>query len=239
MKKLAITFLAVVAVLALTRHAQALQGTLATKQITVNFTVTPSPSPTPVAYVPVSEQGRISFASLLTRADSSNQVAYDPLSLSEMVAQATPQGGVKVQFTVKADPSFQYFHVVPGPSMSSPLSAGYGANNFPCVYQVFAKYSTAWTVTDYAYGSNTSGGTAGLNGFPMYNYAAKSDLSWLAETVTTSFKPFANSGQPGETTFTGAAGAAKTICIDLSLTVPNNVPAGDYQATISYRMTHN
>ncbi len=239
MKKFAIAFLAVVTVLVFTRHAQALQGTLGTKQITVNFTVTPSPSPTPVAYVPVSQQGTIAFASVLSRADASNEVAYDPLSTSDMVAQATPQGSVKVQFTVKADPSYQYFHVVPGASMSSPLSAGYGANSFPCVFQIFAKYATAWTVTDYAYGSNTTGGTAGLNGFPMYNYPTKSDLSWLAETITTTFKPFANSGQPGETTFTGAAGAAKTVCIDLSLTVPSNIPAGDYQATFSYRMTHN
>ncbi len=222
--------------LAFTHRAQALQGTLATKQITVNIVVTPSP--TPVAYIPQSQAAAVSFASMLSRAETPNLLAYDPLNVSDMVAQAAPpQGNVKVQFTVKLDPTFQYFHVVPGPNMT--LNAGYGANTYTCVYQVFAKYATPWTVTDYAYGSNTSGGTPGLNGFPMYNYSATSDLSWLAETITTSFKPFVNSGAPGETVFTGAAGAAKTICIDLSLTVPNSIPAGSYSATISYRMTHN
>ncbi len=96
-----------------------------------------------------------------------------------MVAQATPQGSVKVQFTVKADPSFQYFHVVPGPSMSSPLSAGYGANNFPCVYQVFAKYSTAWTVTDSPMEVIRAAVRPASMGFPMYNYAARRSLHGL------------------------------------------------------------
>jgi hypothetical protein len=244
LRKLAIAFLIVASLLALTRQAQALQATLATKQITVNVTITPSP----IVYVPESQPARTvaaashyaeahgaAFARAFAAAQTDERLAYDPFNLGDMVAQATPQGSVKVNFTVKVDPTFGFFHLTP---VNTNLQAGYGPNTFTCVYQVFGSYPRAWNIDDYAYGSNTSGGAAGLNGFPLYNYSRASDLEWLGETVTTSYKAFANSGAPGELAVSGAAGQSKTICIDLSLNVPDTIPAQSYQATISYRMIH-
>jgi hypothetical protein len=222
-KLLLFALLAVAVALAFTSHAEALQGTLGTLQITVNIAVTPSP----IAYAPGHQL-------------SSSAIAYVPQQLGDMVAQAAPEGHVKVDFTQKQNPIYQYFHIIPQNSTypGMMLNAGYGSNTYACVFQIYAKYAYAYTVVDYAYGSNTSGGTAGLNGFPLYNTPTTSDLAWLAETKTTSYAPFANAGPPGQTVFTGSANQAQTICIDLRLTVPSTIPAGNYSATISYRMTY-
>ncbi len=235
MKKLAFFVLVVVAVLVTGRQAVAIQATLATKNISVTIIVTPSP--TPMAYAPVNGAGTaIARQSMPVMPNVASMLAYDPFSLGDMVAQTTPpQGSVKVQFTVKPDPSYQYFHLTP---VNTTMNAGYGSNTFTCVYMVFGKYATAWQINDWAYGSNTSGGTAGFNQFPMYNTPTSSDLSWLAEGVTSTFAIFSNAGAPGQLTFSGTAGQTRNVCIDLSVTVPSNVAAGTYNATISYRMIH-
>ncbi len=244
MKKLLFAFALVALGVAFFGTAQAFQVQLGVKQISVNFTVTPSPiayAPTNATGVAVAANGA-TFASFENVADYLGKadplasiVAYEPMNIGDMVAQSN-QAGVKVQFTVKVDPTYQYFHLIP---VNTNLNAGYGANTYTCSFQVFAKYATAWTITDYAYGSSSSGNTQGLGGFPLYNYATTSDLAWLAETITTSYKAYANAGSPGETVFAGAAGSSKTICIDLNLSVPASIPAGTYTATISYRMVHN
>ena len=237
MKKLFLVLVAVAAmagiVVSQPRHrAEAVSATLYTSKI-VPLTIVVTPSPTPVGYLPSTMNSGASFGSVVARADSHNQLAFAPLSMPDVVAQATPQGSVKVNFTVKADPSAQYLHVVP---VSTTMQAGYGPNTFTCVYQVFAHFQTyPWYVTDYVQGSNQSGGGAN-NGFPTYNYPTASLLQWEAETITTSFAAFSNSGTPGQTAFSGPAGSTKTVCFDLSFNVPNNIPAGTYQTAIQYNL---
>lgn len=246
MKKLSVALFFIALVIGVSSQANALQTTYGYKQISLNFTVTPSP--TPIGYVPsatavVARAAEKAPATLAAQhvamyAYPSNPldrlIAFVPVRVDDMIAQATnPQGNVNVQFTVKSDPKYANFHIVPH---TTAFNAGYGSNTYTCAYEVFAKYTSAWTVTDWVYGTNNSGGTAGLNGFPTYSYPTGSQLSWLAETVTTSFKAFANAGSPGETTFTGAANTSKQVCIDLTLNVGSNIPAGSYQTTIQYNM---
>ncbi len=238
MRKLAFFALVALALLVTARQAFAIQATLATKNISVTIIVTPSP--TPVAYAPATSPtmqiARGVELLMPPASEFTSMLAYEPSALGDMVAQTTtPQGSVKVQFTVKPDPTFAYFHLTP---VNTTLYAGYGNNTFTCVYQVYGSYPTAWQINDWTYGSNSSGGTAGLNGFPTFNTPTASDLSWLAETVTTSYAAFSNGGAPGQSTFTGTAGQTRNICIDLSLVVPSNINAGTYGATISYRMVH-
>lgn len=235
MKKLAFLFFAAALFVGAAQVAQAITVSLPSKQITVQFVISPSPSP--IVYVPAAPAAAPAYG--LPSFDA--MLAYSPVSTSDMMnatvlAMATPQSSVKVQFVVKPDPNYQYFHIIPGATTT--FNAGYGSNTFTCAYQIFGHYTTNWSIGDYIYGSNTSGGTAGLNGFPQYNYPTTSDLSWLAETKTTSFLAFSNGGAPGQTTFTGAAGTTYTICIDLGLTVPSNIPAGTYSTTINYYLQH-
>jgi hypothetical protein len=252
LKKLAFLLCFVAIALAMSGQAWATYTIKTSKQITLQFLVTPSP--TPVGYDPSTSTSAAS-AIAISRAsgfDTTRQleriaqlmqpnnpldqlVAWMPMRAGDMVAQSAPEGNVKVQFTVKPDPNFAFFHIVPGAGGTS-FNAGYGSNTYTCAYQVFAKYATQWIVSDWVAGTNTSGGTLGVNVFPTYNYPTTSNLSWLAETITTSFKAFANAGSPGETTFTGTAGQSKTACIDLTLNVPNTIPAGTYQTTIQYNL---
>lgn len=245
MKHFTIALFFVALVLGVGSQARALQTTYGYKQISLNFTVTPSP--TPIGYVPsaTSAVARAAASAPVTAAARNvaayawpsnpldRLVAFVPVRVDDMIAQSNPQGSVNVQFTVKADPKYANFHLVPH---QTSFNAGYGSNTYTCAYEIFASYAKAWTVTDWVYGTNNSGGTAGLNGYPTYSYPTASQLSWLAETLTTSFKAFANAGSPGETTMTGAAGTSKQICIDLTLDVGPNIPAGSYQTTIQYNM---
>jgi hypothetical protein len=234
LRKLSVALFFLALVVAVSSRAWALQSTLSYKQITVNITITPSPSPTPVSYVPAPTLPT-AVADYLEPADPlMRALAFVPLRTDDMIAQAAPpEGDVKVNFTVKADPNAKYFHIVP---VDTNLTAGYGPNTFTCVYQVFATYTVAWEVTDWVYGSSSTGGIAGLNGFPTYNYSTASLLQWKAEGITSSFKAFANDGSPGEATFSGLAKASTTACIDLSLNVPASIPAGTYQATLQYQI---
>ncbi|MDE2482853.1 MAG: hypothetical protein KGN02_11730, partial [bacterium] len=125
MKKFGLVLFAFALALALGSQARAIQIPVATKQISLSFLITPSP----IVYVPNSANGAVREVALTARQaaaglafDASSQLAragdavlaYDPISLGDMVAQSNPQGSAKVQFTVKVDPTFVYFHIVPG-----------------------------------------------------------------------------------------------------------------------------
>jgi len=115
------------------------------------------------------------------------------------------------------------------------FNAGYGPNTYTCSYEVFASETRTWQVTDWVYGSNTSGGS-GLTTWPTNNYPTPSALQWFAEGISSAFTPFSNSGQPGETPFSGNAKTTKQVCFDLSLSVDPSVAAGTYQSTIQYNL---
>lgn len=244
MKHLSIALFFIALVIGVSSQASALQTNYANKMISLNFVVTPSP--TPIGYSPGATQAVAVAAERASKSLASNGLlwpsnpldrllAFAPIKTSDLVAQTQPQGNVNVQFTVKADPKYANFHIIPH-IPGGGFAAGYGSNTYTCAYEIFAQYTTAWKVVDWVYGSNTSGGTPGLNGYPTNNYPTQSQLSWLAETVTSTFAPFANSGSPGETAFSGLANTSKQICFDLTLNVPPSVSAGTYQTTIQYTM---
>ena len=205
------------------------------KTVTVNIVITPSP----VAYIPTQTIGRedaAAFTSALHGDDTRSTIAFDPIMLGDagsLTLAQSSQSSVPVTYNVLTDPNFAFLHI--NQTMST-LDAGYGANTWICPFSVYAHYTTAWEVSDYVYGSNNKGGTAGLNGYPTFNYPTASQLQWKAEGITTSFKAYANDGAPGEVVFTGAAGSTKTVCIDLSLNVGSNIGAGTYQATLQYNL---
>jgi hypothetical protein len=220
--------------------ADAVSGTLFTsKVVPLSFMITPSP----VAYMPNTATGRIAIAAAkrarrrapLVGGSVAPQVAFDPFAMQDVVAQATPQGNVKVQFTVKVDPTAQYLHVIP--VVSTPIALGYGSNTVTCAFQVYAYYpSYPYYVTDFVQGSTSSGSGGANNQFPTYNYPTVSLLQWLAETKTTSFVAYTNSGLPGQTVFSGSAGQKQTVCIDLSVNVPSTVPSGSYSTALQYNL---
>jgi len=192
---------------------------LTQKTVSVTVTVTPSP----IVYVP-----RTVAQAVRHPAPHPEVFArLNPALLSAYHMVAVTQGTVPVTMNVQADPTSMYLHII---SNNTILNAGYGANTYACAYSVYAFSPYLWRVMDWVYGSSTSGSLP----FPTFNYSLKSDLAWLAETVTTTYAPFVNSGSPGEQVFTGAANTNRTICIDLQLTVPSNIPAGTYSATITY-----
>ncbi len=241
MKKLALALaFAAIAALAAVAPGMASYSNLDAQQVQFTINVTPSPfvyRPTraiaaddvrPLAFKP------LIFAYLTPDDPLRDALAFEPTRMSDVtIAQSNPQGNTPVTFTMTTSPYFNYFHIIP---IATTMNAGYGANTYTCVYQVFAHFTAAFEVTDWVYGSNTKGGTPGVTTWPTNNYPTASTLQWLAEGVTTSFKAFSNSGSPGEVAFTGAANATKTICFDLSLTVPATQPSGVYQPTIQYNM---
>lgn len=184
------------------------------KQISITFLVTP----TPIAY----------------RAPAPpRQLAYDPQGVRDVplapfaVAVATPQGNIPVTFNAKADPTGQYLHFVANTTI---LKAGYGSNTYSCPFAVYGSWTTAFNITDWVYDSPT------VNfGYPTYVYSTTSQLAWIAEGVTSTYKAYANDGTPGETAFTSPAGS-KQVCIDLSLTVPASLSPGAYTATLQYNL---
>ena len=233
MRKLSILLALLATAIALTAPAFALQSQKTYGQISLTFLITPSP----VVYVPMTAPVAeiVALGKRMQKLQEfDHMLAWEPVRTNDMIAQANPQGSVEVNFTVKANPNYAYFHIIPGASTT--FNAGYGPNVWTCAYSVFAHYTTAWSVTDWVYGSNGSGGTAGLNGFPVYNYPTTSLLDWLAETVTSTYTAFANHGSPGQTAFTGTAGSTKTVCFDLSLNVPSTIGAGSYQTTLQYNL---
>ncbi|MDQ6929229.1 MAG: hypothetical protein M3126_01005 [Candidatus Eremiobacteraeota bacterium] len=196
------------------------------KQVTLTVTVTPSP----ITFVPM-----VRPTPVIARAEAHPHVApvmiaYEPMRASDTIAAAS--GTVPVALTVKPDPTYAIFHIVPH---TSSLVAGYGPNTYTCAYEVFASQPRVWQVTDWVYGSTSSGGS-GLTTWPTNNYPTASALQWYAEGISSAFKPFSNAGQPGETPFNGPANTSKQVCFDLSLTVDPTVAAGTYQTTIQYNL---
>jgi hypothetical protein len=226
LKKLTFVLVLLAAAVVMVRTpAMSTSGTLYTsKNVAVQITI----QPTPVAFAPHGSNGS-AVARTIAPAATNNVLAYDPFEIGDMVAQV-PQGSVKVNFTVKLDPTSQYLHVIP---VNTNLTAVYGPNTWTCVYEVYAYYASyPYYVTDYGNGTVASG----TGPFPIYNYPTASLLQWEAETITTSFAAFSNSGSPGQTAFTGTKGEKQTVCFDLSLNVPATVAPGTYTATIQYNL---
>ncbi len=160
---------------------------------------------------------------------------------------AVSQTPIPVSITVKPDPTSQFLHINnPAPGSPAQFNANYGSNTLSCAYQVYAYFATklgtstvkSFTVYDYVYGSAYgAGGT-----FPTYDGPTVSLLSWGIDhgsapgpyTPPGTYTPFYNSGATGQLTYTGTPGAAATLCIDLSLNVPNTVVAGTYTVPITY-----
>ncbi len=163
---------------------------------------------------------------------------------SVVAVTQTPQ---PVAITVKPDPTSQFLHINnPAPGSPAIFAASYGANTLSCAYQVYAYFPTklgtstvkSFTVYDYVYGSvYGAGGT-----FPTYDGPTVSLLSWGLDagaapgpyTPPAKYTAFYNSGSTGQLTYTGVPGAAATLCVDLSLSVPNTVVAGTYEVPITY-----
>lgn len=248
MKNLSLAALAAVAVLAavagLGGEARATTSGIVSKTTMITIVVTPSPvaavpvppavaAPVQVAYDPA--VGRFARFGL----------GYAPLGQTVIAAVQTP---VPVQINVKPDPTSQFLHIN-NPTAGRPavFAAQYGANTLACAYQVYASFGLklgnntlkSWTVYDYVYGSVYGGGGS----FPTYDAPTTSLLSRALDrgpaagpyTLGT-FAPFYNGGSTGQLTYTGVPGTAVTLCIDLSLTVPNTVAAGTYTVPITYSL---
>lgn len=236
MKKLAIALFAGLCLLVAfdAQRADAITAQYTYKTIMVNFTVTPSP----VAYTPPrSARPAVAEAAppkARPAGASPRIVAFMPalfgagagFGVLPPAAEtlAALQGNVPVSINVQADPTAKYLHIIP---LTPNLNAAYGLNTYSCAFQIYGYYTNTWRVTDWV---------ASSVGFPTYWYPTASQLSWLAEGITTTYTAYANSGSPGQLTFNGVANVAKTVCIDLQLNVPATTPAGAYSAPLQYTL---
>ena len=251
--------LAAVAALAMFSQADALQSNRAYKYVVLTVVVTPSPAP--VGFLKPAKQdaqiaanaaaaprtNAISFSAAapsagvaqlasdpfatpvqLASAGTAWDVApgFEPFTVAQAQVQPTP---VPVQFVAKADPNAQYIHVIPH---TDELDAGYGTTSYTCAFEIYTYYTTAYTLTDWGYGTTKSGtGT-----YPILDYPATSDLSWEVPDISTTVHAYNNSGSPGETTWTGTAGEKQQHCFNLTLVVPATQAAGTYTAIIQYNL---
>ncbi|GAC1573483.1 MAG: hypothetical protein NVS3B7_04820 [Candidatus Elarobacter sp.] len=260
---LALGALAILSVLAVVSQADALQSTRTFKQIQMTFVVTPSPAPIVFhrsAPAPVPERGAPAPASIAqtlpaagapfaqfadafrgpAQIASSGAVAWDVPPGGVMIAQTVQPPPVPVRFNAKADPTAAFLRIIPQfPPPDSIFHVPYGTTRFACAFQIFTYYPTAHTLTDWGYGTVLNGGTPT---FPVENYPTPSYLSWVVPDFTaTALKAYANSGAPGEKTWTGRAGQSQQHCVDISITVPDtqasNTAANPYYyATIQYNL---
>jgi hypothetical protein len=241
--------LALLAALAVISQADALQSTRAYKIINITVNVTPSPAPVVYHHAAPAKPAAApaaQFARLV--ADPSRgpvQVAslgsaWDvapggPIYIAQSSAQATP---VPVQFNAKPDPNSLYIKVI---QHTGQIDAPYGTTTFPCVFEIYTYYTTIHQLTDWAYGTKLSGGPPPT--FPLENYPTVSYLSWAVPDFGPAFTAYANSGAPGQKTWTGTAGQAQQHCIDLTITVPNSLPPSSptnlYSATMQYNLLVN
>jgi hypothetical protein len=228
-------FLIAVATAFANNPVDALQSTKAFKQVTLTIVVTPSP----IAFIPGPSRARLAQAQALIEDPSRGRIQvasiahFDTPQQSMVIAQATPQGNIPVTFNAKPDPTAQFLHIVPH---TTTLLAAYGANTYTCPYEVFATFATTWKVTDW--GNNTVAN--GTGPFPVENFPTTSFLSWDIPSIgNTTMAAFSNSGSPGQNSFTGVAGVTQQNCINLSLTVPANIAAGFYTASIQYNLIAN
>ena len=207
------------------------------KTIVVNFTVTPSPVAFTPAHPPTAAVAVAAAEHAPERpAGASPRIlplvptligagAGVGIGLPSPEIVAATQGNVPVTINVQADPTATYLHIVP---KTPNMNAAYGLNNYSCAFQVYAYYTTTWRVTDWVQSGN--------GGFPTYGYPTTSQLSWYAETISTAYTAFANSGSPGQLTWNGVAKVAQTVCMDLKLNVPNSIAAGTYAAPLLYTL---
>jgi hypothetical protein len=241
----ALLALAVLAVLAGLSQADALQTLRATKYVVITVVVTPSPAPLgylrrsapPAVPQPaaLAARGLVEDPYAGPRRIASANSAWDVApGGGTMVAQTTVQPPpVPVQFVAKPDPNSIYLHVIPH---TSELDAPYGTTNFACAFEVYTFYDkAAYALNDYGQGTTKTGtGT-----YPIENYPATSYLSWAVPDFAATFHAYWNSGAPGEKVWSGAMNQAQQHCVDLSIVVPNSLPAGTYTATIQYNLLVN
>ena len=229
--------LAIAAVLAFAHTpANALSGATGIfLEETVTIIVTPSP--TPVGIAPAAPS-----VSAVRRVAAAGTSQYDVAPISELepqvIAQATPQGAIPVTFQAIANPNAKFLHSVPNSNptannQNNTLLAGYGTTIFPCVYQIFTNETSAYKLTDWAFGTASG---AGSGTYPLENTPTTSFASWEAEQVTTSFAAFANSGSPGELDWNGTANVSQQHCFDWQVTVPTSLAPGTYTATVQYNL---
>jgi hypothetical protein len=230
-----ILFLVAVAAAFANNPVDALQSTKAFKQVTLTIVVTPSP----IAFIPGPSRARLAQAQALVadpyhgRIAMASNVHFDTPQQSMVIAQTTPQGNIPVTFNAKPDPTAQFLHIVPHVTT---LMAGYGPNTYACPYEVFATFATTWKVTDW--GVNTVAN--GTGPFPVENFPTTSFLLWDIPLIgNNTMAAFSNSGSPGQNSFIGVAGVTQQNCINLSLTVPANIAAGFYTASIQYNLIAN
>jgi hypothetical protein len=244
--------LVVLGALAAFSQAEAVQATKTYKVVELQFTVTPSPAPSvagffakPKAPAPIAAAPLASEDALLADPFAGPvQLAYGgPLSWDVapgvMIAQVQAQGSpVPVQFNAQADPNAAYLKIVPG-SAGYTFDVPYGTTLESCVFTITTDYTTAYTLTDFGYGTAASGGTSV---FPIYNYPTVSDLSWTAEAVvptpspTPSWTAMYNEGTPGQTVWSKAANVSYTGCISFKIVVPTTLAPGTYTAPIEYNL---
>jgi hypothetical protein len=242
----ALCALAVVAVLAVFSQAEALQTLRATKYVVITVVVTPSPAPLgfvrPPAAPPAAKQPSALAASALVdnpfagpRQVASSNTAWDVAPgagtmLAQTVVQPTP---VPVQFVAKPDPNSIYLHVIPH---TPELDVPYGTTNFTCAFEVYTFYDkAAYALNDYGQGTTKTGSGT----YPIENYPTGSYLSWATPDFSPTFHAYWNSGAPGEKVWSGAMNQAQQHCVDLSIVVPNVLPAGTYTAVIQYNLLVN
>lgn len=214
------------------------------KVFTINFVITPSP--TPIGYIAPAgvQKTNIARANALVanpyggpRRVAMGPSSYDVPMLGRIappmvIAQATPQGSVPVQFVAKPDPNATFLHFIPH---QTTLNAGYGLNpTYICPFEIYAFMTATWKVVDWGFGTVVNG----TGPYPIENLPTTSFLSWFAEGVSTQTNTVYNGGSPGEVTFTGVANVSQQHCIDLTLNVPASIPAGTYTAAIQYTLQY-
>jgi hypothetical protein len=243
---LALLALGTMAALAVFSQADALQTTKTFLYEPITIQITPSPAPVvmhraPQAEAPLARSVAVApaFARLVTDPYgdpfqvASSGSAWDVTPSGLMIAQAvtaqpTP---VPVRFNAKPNPNAIYLHVVPHTAF--PLQVPYGTTPFACVFEVFTYYPTSHFLTDWAL--NTTN-TAQTGTYPMMNYPTASYLSWAVPDFSTTFHTYANSGSPGERTWSGLAGQTQQHCVDLKIVVPNTQAPGTYTGWAVYSL---
>ena len=242
---LALLALGTMAALAVFSQADALQTTKTYLYEPITFVITPSPAPLvmhrmPRAEAPPARSVAIAPAKSRLLADAyggplqvaSSGTAWDVAPSGLMIAQAitaqpTP---VPVRFNAKANPNGIYLHII---THTSSFNVPYGPSTFACAFEVFTYYPTSHYLTDWAL--NTTN-TVQTGTYPMMNYSTTSYLSWAVPDFSSTFHPYANSGSPGEKTWSGAAGQTQQHCVDLTIVVPNTQAPGTYTAWAVYSL---
>ncbi len=235
MKKFAVAAVLFVAVAVCfsAKSVMALSSIVTFKEVPLTIIVV---APSPVAFMRrpavAGEPSPLQVASI-----SSYDTPMGILPPTIIAQSATQQGAVPVKFQTKPDPTATYLHEVP---VNTTLTAQQGSTTFfTCPFEMYAYFTTAYNLTDWGYGT-TSSGSAGT--FPILNYPQTSDLAFVVTAIgvppaaNATYANYSNSGSPGQSTFTGTAGEKQTQCINLKLTVPANEPVGTYSAVIQYNL---